>query len=181
MRPPKVLVVLLALIASGCHSKSADSQNGFTANVEIVSLFAGTLDGKLYSKTQHLSVDIGSITDVYDISQQKGWRMFPDSRRYMNIGSKDVIYVRACDGLTAHPAGIPKVADLFDPLFQLPHDQTEMPPPLRSTNCATPTRKGSDLFGDSSRELGILRVRCENADGQDLLWNEIVHLSEGRA
>jgi 23S rRNA (adenine2030-N6)-methyltransferase len=33
----------------------------------------------------------------------------------------------------------------------------------------------------SSRELGILRARCENVDGNDLLWNEIIHLSEARA
>lgn len=34
---------------------------------------------------------------------------------------------------------------------------------------------------DSTRELGIRRARCENADGNDLLWNETMRLSEARA
>ena len=46
--------------------------------------------------------------------------------------------------------------------------------------CDTDSKSVRSLW-DSSRELGILRVRCESADGQDLLWNEIMHLSEARA
>ncbi|HMD77090.1 MAG TPA: hypothetical protein VKG86_06925 [Terracidiphilus sp.] len=34
---------------------------------------------------------------------------------------------------------------------------------------------------NSAHELGIPQARCENGDGQDVLWNEIVHLSEARA
>jgi len=33
----------------------------------------------------------------------------------------------------------------------------------------------------SAIELGIPQARCENADGNDLLWNEITHLSRERA
>jgi 23S rRNA A2030 N6-methylase RlmJ len=46
--------------------------------------------------------------------------------------------------------------------------------------CDTDPKSVRSLW-DSSRELGIFRVRCESADGQDLLWNEIMHLSEARA
>ena len=46
--------------------------------------------------------------------------------------------------------------------------------------CDTDPKSVRSLW-DSSRELGILRVKCESADGQELLWNEIMHLSEARA
>ena len=89
MRMLTAFVVLLAFVTTGCNRKSTD-QNGFTANVHVATPFAGNKNGKLYLKKEHLRVDLGPMTDVYDISQKKGWRMFPDSKQYMNIGWKDV-------------------------------------------------------------------------------------------
>lgn len=90
MRPRIVFFFLLAAIASGCRSKPTDSQNGVTANVEILNAPGGTMSGKLYLRNGHMRVDFGSMADVYDIGEKKGWRIFPDSKRYTKIGAKDV-------------------------------------------------------------------------------------------
>jgi hypothetical protein len=49
-----------------------------------------TKDGKLYMSKGRLRVDLGPMTDVFIIEQKKGWRMFPESKLYFDIGAKQV-------------------------------------------------------------------------------------------
>ena len=49
-----------------------------------------TRDGKLYMSKGRLRVELGPVTDVYIVEQKKGWRMFPESKQYFDIGEKDV-------------------------------------------------------------------------------------------
>jgi hypothetical protein len=86
----RTITLLVLIVTTACNKKSADQSSGFTANVRVVSPFAGTMDGKLYLSKRHLRVDLGSMSDVYDANQEKGWRILRDSKQYMNIGWKDV-------------------------------------------------------------------------------------------
>src|ERR1700747_2850872 len=84
------LLALIAVLTTACNKKSSAQGSGFTANVRIVTPFAGTLNGKLYLSKRRLRVDLGQMSDVYDANQEKGWRILTDSKQYMNIGWKDV-------------------------------------------------------------------------------------------
>ncbi len=84
------LFILTAIATTACNKKSADRGSDFTADVRIVTPFAGTMDGKLYLSRRRLRVDLGSMSDVYDANQEKGWRILKGSKQYMNIGWKDV-------------------------------------------------------------------------------------------
>ena len=84
------MLLLVFVATTGCNKKSADRVSDFVANVRVVTPFAGTMDGKLYLRNRHLRVDLGSMSDVYDGNQEKGWRILRDSKQYMNIDWKDV-------------------------------------------------------------------------------------------
>jgi hypothetical protein len=84
------LFVLIVVVTSACNKKSANPGSEFTANVRVVTPFAGTMGGKLYLSKRRLRVDLGPMSDVYDANQEKGWRILRDSKQYMNIGWKDV-------------------------------------------------------------------------------------------
>jgi hypothetical protein len=72
------LLALIAVLTTACNKKSSAQGSGFTANVRIVTPFAGTLNGKLYLSKRRLRVDLGQMSDVYDSNQEKG------CERYLN-------------------------------------------------------------------------------------------------
>jgi hypothetical protein len=84
------LFVLIAIATTACNKKSADPHSDFTADIHVVTPFAGTMDGKLYLSKGRLRVDLGSMADVYDAHQEKGWRILKDSKQFMSTGWKDV-------------------------------------------------------------------------------------------
>jgi hypothetical protein len=49
-----------------------------------------TMDGKFYMSKGRLRVELGPMADVYIVEQKKGWRMFPESKQYFDIGEKQV-------------------------------------------------------------------------------------------
>ena len=88
-----LLFVLPVLLLAGCNKKSANSPPEFAADVHMLTPFVTdrpTMDGKLYMSKGRLRVELGPMTDVYIIEQKKGWRMFPDSKQYFDIGEKQV-------------------------------------------------------------------------------------------
>jgi hypothetical protein len=48
------------------------------------------LSGKLYVSGNHLRADWGPISDVFDLKTRTGWRLFPDTKTYELLGSKDL-------------------------------------------------------------------------------------------
>jgi hypothetical protein len=93
MRKAVVLFVLAALLLAGCNRKSVNSQPEFVADIRMVTPFVTdrpTTDGKLYMSKGRLRVELGPMVDVYIIEQKKGWRMFPESKQYSDIGEKQV-------------------------------------------------------------------------------------------
>jgi hypothetical protein len=108
-----LLLVLLAPLLPGCNRKSANSQPQFTADIHMVTPFASgppTADGKLYMSKGRLRVEFDdAMTDVYITEQRRGWRMFPKSKQYFEIGEKQVrTYLpRMTNGSPCPPAELP--------------------------------------------------------------------------
>ena len=94
MRKVVLLFVLLALPLAGCDRKSANSNPEFAADIRTVTPFVTdmptTNNGKLYMSKGRLRVELGPMVDVYIVEQKRGWRMFPESKQYFDIGEKQV-------------------------------------------------------------------------------------------
>ena len=93
MRNFIVMLVLVLALATGCNKKTAaDAQPAFTADIRILTPFTQppVQNGKLYMSKGRLRVELGPMADVYIVAQKRGWRMFPESKSYMNIGKAQV-------------------------------------------------------------------------------------------
>jgi hypothetical protein len=90
-----LLLILAASVAAGSDRKSMDSRPDITADIYLDATFAprpNVTNGKLYLSKGRLRVELGGMTDVYDAKQKRGWRMFPESKAYSDIGRKDVSF-----------------------------------------------------------------------------------------
>ena len=87
----KAGVVSLALLLSGCRAHHSAAEP-FTAEITGVSsaLPGPALSGKLYVSGNHLRADWGPISDVFDLKTRTGWRIFPDTKKYERLTSKDL-------------------------------------------------------------------------------------------
>ncbi len=48
------------------------------------------MSGRLYLKNGHIRADWGSVADVFDLKQRKGWRIVARLKMYEELGSKDL-------------------------------------------------------------------------------------------
>lgn len=92
--PARILIVSVAILVT--LFKTCGTQNSaaspFTADISVLApvLPAPELKGKLFVNGNHLRADWGQMADVFDLKTRKGWRVFPDSKSYQELGSKDL-------------------------------------------------------------------------------------------
>jgi len=86
------LVALLVLTSSGCNRKPSNNGDSFTADVvlDASAVSIGRLHGKLYLRQDHLCLDWGNFVEVFDLRKRTGWRAFPGSKVYQDLGDKEL-------------------------------------------------------------------------------------------
>jgi hypothetical protein len=85
------MVVAAVFLTTGCTSRpTVDPRRAITGDIRVVLPFKRTEEGRLYLSDGKLRVESGGNTVVYIAKRSSGWRIFPKSKSYLNIGEPQV-------------------------------------------------------------------------------------------
>ena len=81
-------LILVVFLAIACRVRTGS----YTADISTGMPSAGLpqMSGRLYLSDDHIRLDWGLMSDVFDLKQRKGWRIMRDANAYMELGSNDL-------------------------------------------------------------------------------------------